>query len=501
MKPPEFENSQAYAGWELLGDSRLGETWLARDAVTGQKSVLKIRREDVANPGAARRRWAQAATLSSPYLQRLLQYNQQPDGRLVIVHAFVPGPSLRDRISEGELPIAQALLYVRDVFCGLTVLHRNGMVHRDVSPENIILSDNGAVLIDFDAIGMLTEDSSFGKTTVVGDFAGKLAYMSPEQLVAAPQSASADIWATGAVLFEALTGQRLQSAKSMVQLGQSLGKEPDLAAAPEAVQPFLASLLAPDPSGRPDAEQAIARIDDLLAQARSAESTGWTVPQSPMPAPPQDSHRPVAAPPPRAAAKSAGWGIGAAVVVFLVAIMVLVAWAFGTLDQSYWNVDPANPSIRPPPALANPWHLALLFGGAILAISSFFIARLLRASASRAEVALPYRALELINAPDAHDRLAETICLRIDAYRQAAGRAAEDMLTVTMVALAKEYAEADSADERFRALQMLNELHGKVANTLKPWWMQYENLIARGLSLTALVAGLVAAIEGVRGLF
>lgn len=502
VKPPEFDDSDRYEGWELLGAGGLGETWLARDTLTGHKSVLKIRHDDVASPGAARNRWAQAAALDSPYLQRLQHVNQQQDGRLVIVHTHVPGPSLHERISEGALPIAEALPCIRDVLCGLAVLHRNGMVHRDVSPENIILSDNGAVLIDFDALGMLTEDSGIGKTTMVGEFAGKPSYMSPEQFVAAPQSASVDIWAVGAVLYEALTGQRLQVARTMMELGQSLGKAPDLAAVPDAVQPLLASMLAPDPSGRPDAERAIAQIDSFLviprmvsAEARAeGKATVRVVGRSEYPVPFPE-------PPSRVAAKSAGWGIGAAIALFIGAIAVLFAWAFGFLDQSLAGVDPAIPSTRPFPALENPWYLALIFGGVFLAISSFFIARLLRASASRAEVALPYRALELINAPDAHDRLAETICLRIDAYRQAAGRAAEDMLTVTMVALAKEYAEADSADERFRALQMLNELHGKVANTLKPWWMQYENLIARALSLTALVAGLVAAIEGVRGLF
>lgn len=535
VKAPEIEESHRYSDWHLLAESRLGETWRAQNAVSGQKCVLKIRRDDVANPGAAARRWEQAATLVSPHLQRLLHFNAQADGRFVIVHEYVPGPSLRERISQGPIPVAQALRHTRDIFSGLMVLHQKGMVHRDVSPENIILSAYGAVLIDFDAVGMLTEDSGIGKTTLAGDFAGKLRYMSPEQIVAAPQSASVDIWAVGTVLYEALTGAPLQSAQSVMDLSRSLGEPPNLAAAPQSVRPFLASLLAPDPLGRPDAQKAIRWIDNLLVSMASdnepgvvedvgADAFALPVEQGEGPAsdgrpgsddvaahraddpfaefPPQaEAARPAALPRPRAASKSGGLGVGFAALVILGALGVLVAWALGYIDQSGSNVDSEAPARGPSPILLNPWHLALLCGGILLVGSSFFVARLLRASGARAEVALPYRALELINAPDARDRLAETICLRIDAYREIAGRAAEDMLTVTMVALAKEYAEAESADERFRALQMLNELHAKVSDTLKPWWLQYENLIARALSVTTLVAGIVAAIEGVRGLF
>lgn len=538
VKAPEIEESHSYADWHLLAESRLGETWRAQNAVSGQKCVLKIRRDDVANPGAAARRWAQAATLVSPHLQRLLHFNAQADGRFVIVHEYVPGPSMRERISQGPIPVAQALRHTRDIFSGLMVLHQKGMVHRDVSPENIILSAYGAVLIDFDAVGMLTEDSGIGKTTLAGDFAGKLRYMSPEQIVAAPQSASVDIWAVGTVLYEALTGAPQQSAQSVMDLSRSLGAPPNLAAAPQSVRPFLASLLAPDPLGRPDAQKAIKWIDNLLVSMASdnepgfdkdvgADSFAMPVDQAKGPEPdgthgsplsdgvaacpaedpfaefPSQAEpaRPGALPSPRAATKSGGLGVGLAVLVIFGALGVLVAWALGYIGQSNSNVDSAAPARGPSPTLLNPWHLALLCGGILLVGSSFFVARLLRASGARAEVALPYRALELMNAPDARDRLAETICLRIDAYREIAGRAAEDMLTVTMVALAKEYAEAESADERFRALQMLNELHAKVSDTLKPWWLQYENLIARALSVTTLVAGIVAAIEGVRGLF
>ena len=145
--------------------------------------------------------------------------------------------------------------------------------------------------------------------------------------------------------------------------------------------------------------------------------------------------------------------------------------------------------------------MALVALGVVLVILSFFVARFLRARAAREDVALPFRALDLINAPDARDRLTETICLRIDAYRDLAGKPSEDLLTVTMVALANEYASAETADERFKALAMLNDLHTQVARTLRPWWMNYETLIARVLSLTTLVAGVVTAVEGVRRLF
>ncbi len=95
--------------------------------------------------------------------------------------------------SNGPLSPSAARDVLRDISSALREFHSHDIAHRDISPENIILSDHGAVLIDFDATGYLDESSPIGATTIVGDFAGKFLYMSPEGLAGAPQNSATDI--------------------------------------------------------------------------------------------------------------------------------------------------------------------------------------------------------------------------------------------------------------------------------------------------------------------
>ncbi|MDK3072349.1 serine/threonine-protein kinase [Sedimentitalea sp. JM2-8] len=497
MTAPIRDTKGRFTDWRRLGRGSLGETWSALDARTARRVVVKVRPLQGSSRDICLREVALARSLDNPHLQRFIAFLPDDSGPDALIYDYVEGDSLKQRLGSGPIARDAALSMTRDILAGLSAAHQKGVVHRDISPENIILSGNGAVLIDFDAIGDLIADSRIGRTTVAGEFAGKPLYMSPEQITGAPQSGASDIWALGAVLFEAVTGQSFRRGDSISDLVRQYPKTPDVSAAPSSLRPLLADMLAPDPARRPDAIDAIAAIDALMDMALAAGfPADPALPSSTAPSrPPAPTLSPsISGEPTRAVARS-----GRRLLPWILTVVCVTGFlVIGAMLFEESSVRAFREQILQSPHLLG---IVLVAGGVMLVASSFFVARFIRSRASRADVALPFRALDLINAPDARDRLTETICLRIDAYRELAGKRSEDMLSVTMVALAKEYAGAETADDRFRALAMLNELHMQVARSLRPWWMNYETLIARALSLTTLVAGVVAAVEGMRRLF
>lgn len=491
MKSPIRDTEGRFSDWQQLGRGSLGETWSARDMRSDRRVVVKVRPDVGLSRDLCQREAELARRMVNRHLQRLIAFLPGDPGPDALIYEYVEGESLKHRLASGPVTRDAGLRMARDILIGLASAHDNGVVHRDISPENIILSDHGAVLIDFDALGGLIEDSQIGKTTVAGEFAGKPLYMSPEQITGAPQSAASDIWALGAVLYEAVTGRSFRQGESIADLVRQYADASDVSAAPVSLRLLLGDMLAADPARRPDASGAIARIDALLQDALGTRDP--IAPAAPQivaerPVPPARSHAP----------PKGGGGLARAVIPVLAVVLIIGGLVLGGTVYRLGILSAfREQGFRTPHVLG----IALIAGGVLLVLSSFFVARVVRNKAQRADVALPFRALDLINAPDARDRLTETICLRIDAYRELAGKPSEDLLSVTMVALANEYAEAQTADDRLRALGMLNELHAKVGRSLRPWWMNYETLIARALALTTLVAGVVTAVEGLRRLF
>lgn len=527
-----------YTDWTLLGAGGLGQTWRARDELTGRVVVLKIKPATDISRTAMQRESELMAQLRHPGLQAILG-QQIIANQLVLIYAYVDGISVAEQLKRHPFPVPAAAKIIAELLDALAVIHKAGFIHRDVNPENVILQDGQRpVLIDFDAIGQLTEHSALGSSTVVGEFAGKVRYMAPEQLAAAPQTASADIWAVGALFYEMVTGRRYLDGLSLSEIVQASvsADGPQISDAPREIQPFLARSLSSDAARRPSAEEARLMIEALgnggiiktmmepdravLTPARDAlggkegakGSTSINADEfrellqqdlgtkSPEPAPPL-SARP-------APSEHRGFGVSSLSLVLLGGFALLGAGAAVVFVRGgpFFEGDGADPT---PPDDPLPWEwfnapdpgstLLVVLGIALIALG-FAVARTLRRRASEVRVALPFEAMQLISGPDAHTRLSETICVQIDAYREAAGNAADKMLTLTMVALAKEYADAESHDQRLAALKMLHELHGKVADRLQPWWLSYDTVMARGISLASLAGGALVVWEGVQRL-
>jgi eukaryotic-like serine/threonine-protein kinase len=210
VSPFEAALADRYAIERELGRGGMATVYLALDRKHERRVAIKVLRPELAVAfGADRflREISIAARLSHPHLLPLLDSGEAA-GLLYYVAPYVPGGSLRDRLQrEHRLSIADALRIAAEVGHGLDYAHRNGFVHRDVKPENILFVDGHAVLADF---GIARAGAMTGKpiVTEVGLALGTPEYMSPEQASGDRNLGSpSDVYSLGCVLYEMLAGE------------------------------------------------------------------------------------------------------------------------------------------------------------------------------------------------------------------------------------------------------------------------------------------------------
>ena len=188
------------------------------------------------------------------------------DGVRALVLELVEGPTLAERIASGPLPLEEALRIARQIAVGLEAAREKAVIHRDLKPPNVKLTEEGDVkILDFGLAKALegetpdVEDSNSPTLTRAGTQAGVLlgtaAYMSPEQAKGKPVDRRGDVWAFGAVLFEMLTGTRLFSGETASEtLASVIKDEPALdrlpAGTPQHVRRLLRRCLTKDPTER-----------------------------------------------------------------------------------------------------------------------------------------------------------------------------------------------------------------------------------------------------------
>jgi serine/threonine-protein kinase len=192
-----------------LGSGGMATVFLAEDLKHHREVAIKLLREDVAASLGARRFIQEidiAARLQHPNILPLLD-SGEIDGLLYYVMPFVEGESLRKRLArEGELPVSEAVRVLLEVVDALAYAHAHGVVHRDIKPDNVMLSGRHALVADFGVARAVTEAT--GGQTTSGVVLGTPVYMAPEQAAADPNvDARADLYAVGVVAFEILTGR------------------------------------------------------------------------------------------------------------------------------------------------------------------------------------------------------------------------------------------------------------------------------------------------------
>jgi len=243
----------------VLGRGGMATVYVAEDRRHNRQVAIKVLRPDVAAAiGAERflREITIAARLTHPHVLPLID-SGQAGGSLYYVMPYVRGETLRQRlVREPRLPVKDALAIARELGAGLDYAHREGFVHRDVKPENVLLADGHAVLADF-GIARAICQAGGEHVTEVGLAIGTPEYMSPEQAAGDRElDGRCDVYALACVVYEMLAGQppfsgesaRAIVAKHLSEPPRPLrARRPD---APAAVERALARALAKAPEDR-----------------------------------------------------------------------------------------------------------------------------------------------------------------------------------------------------------------------------------------------------------
>jgi eukaryotic-like serine/threonine-protein kinase len=200
---------------ELIGYGGMAEVHRGRDVRLGRDVAVKVLRADLANDPAFlirfRREAQSAAGLNHPSIVAVYDTGEDPglngNGEVpYIVMEYVEGRTLRDVLkAEGRLPIHRAMEITGEVCAALDFSHRNGIVHRDIKPANVMITPTGTVkVMDFGIARALSSNAA--TVTQTAAVIGTAQYLSPEQARGEPVDARSDVYSTGCLLYELITG-------------------------------------------------------------------------------------------------------------------------------------------------------------------------------------------------------------------------------------------------------------------------------------------------------
>jgi eukaryotic-like serine/threonine-protein kinase len=217
---PSFAPGSVIAGTNYrvvrcLGEGGMGAVYEVVHLPTGERRALKIlRRIFVDNPAHEERFMLEVRALEkvsgARHIVRVFESGCLPSGRPYYVMALVEGETLHERLKRGPLALVEAIILVHQLLVALQAVHREGIVHRDVKPSNIIISPEGEVtLLDFGLVKALTENGLGERLfpTEPGFAVGTGPYMPPELIYDLPPDERGDLYAAGVVLFECLAGR------------------------------------------------------------------------------------------------------------------------------------------------------------------------------------------------------------------------------------------------------------------------------------------------------
>ncbi len=201
-----------------IGEGGMGEVYRARDTKLDRDVALKVLSDSfTSDPDRLARFEREAkllASLNHPNIGHIYGLEEAEGGASnlrALVLELVEGPTLADLIGQGPIPIDDALPIARQIAGALGAAHGQGIIHRDLKPANVKVRDDGTVkLLDFGLARPVAEDDmrTVAEVTLAGRVFGTPGYMAPEQLSSADVDARADLFATGVVLYEMVTGQR-----------------------------------------------------------------------------------------------------------------------------------------------------------------------------------------------------------------------------------------------------------------------------------------------------
>jgi len=250
------------------GTGGMGEVYRARDTRLERMVAIKVLPPHFADSSDRRQRFEREAravsSLSHPHICTLHDIGQQ-EGLVYLVMEYLEGETLAERLEKGPLPTDQLLRYAVEIADALDKAHRQGVIHRDLKPGNIMLTKNGAKLMDFglakpaagSATGTALEAMTQSKPlTAQGTIVGTFQYMAPEQLEGKEADARSDLFSFGALLYEMATGRRAFTGKTQASVIASIlaSNPPPITSlqpmTPPALERVVETCLAKDPDER-----------------------------------------------------------------------------------------------------------------------------------------------------------------------------------------------------------------------------------------------------------
>lgn len=338
-----------------LGAGGMGEVYRALDTRLNRTVAIKILASHLSSSPELKQRLEREArsisSLNHPHICQLYDIGSQ-EGAAYLVMEFLEGETLSERLRRGAMALNEILRVGIAVAEALAVAHRQGLVHRDLKPGNIMLTQSGAKLMDFGlakplglqtgtasksapsftAAATLSSPTPLSPLTTAGTIVGTIQYMSPEQIEGKEADARSDIFALGAVLYEMAAGKRPFEGKSQISLASSiLEKDPEPISGikphtPAAFEHVVTTCLQKDPEAR------------FLAAHDIKLELQWIAAERPSPAP---AALPAPAAPKR---ERLVWAVA------LVAAAVLGAAAGIFLNRPVQTAQAIRTVIDPPPS-------------------------------------------------------------------------------------------------------------------------------------------------------
>lgn len=264
---------------ELLGEGGMASVYKAYDTRLGRYVAVKVLHPlSGSDPAPLRRFELEArslAQLSHPAIVRVLDYGDQ-DGRPYLVLEYIPAGTLKDRLAAQNgrpMPWREAAGFLAPIARALETAHRHNIIHRDVKPSNILISDTGQPLLSDFGIAKTLESNITPDLTGAGVRMGTPEYMSPEQCTVGAVDFRTDIYSLGIVFYEMVTGRKPFTGDSGMavmhqQVYDPLPPPGQFASLPRDVEAVLYRALAKDPGAR------FASMGEFAAALESLASTG-----------------------------------------------------------------------------------------------------------------------------------------------------------------------------------------------------------------------------------
>lgn len=230
---------------EKLGGGSMGVVYRAEDTRDGNQVAFKFLPFDLRDDQEARDAFvdeAQAASsIEHPSICTIHDIGNAEDGRMFVVMTLYDGETLKQRLEGGNgLPLPEALRIVRAIAGGLAAAHERGIVHRDVKPANVMLTeDDGVRIVDFGLARVVSQGQP--GLTQIGASMGTPTYMSPEQTLGDPVDERSDVWSLGVLFYECLTGELPFDGPNLPMVIQAIhSKQPK---PPSEINPEIPSAL------------------------------------------------------------------------------------------------------------------------------------------------------------------------------------------------------------------------------------------------------------------